>query len=121
VALADTELLQGVRAAAGHLEEVLEGDGARVPGLALPVVCDLRPPPGLHVPVEAVLRDVQLAAEEPLRVRRLPLEDLAEGLTPLQRLRLLCPEPLEVAVGPLVDLGVADVGLRRELGRRRKE
>ncbi len=95
VALFDAELLERVRAAAGHVQQVLVGDGLRVAGLAFPVIGDLCPAAGLHVPVETVLGDVQLTAEEPLRVRSLPLEDLVERLPPEERLRQFRPEPLE--------------------------
>jgi hypothetical protein len=68
------------------------------------------------VPVDAVEADVELAAEKPLRVRRLPLVELLERLEPGDTLaRLGFPELLEVA---LVDLGLR-VRLRGEvLGRR---
>src|SRR5439155_2271789 len=72
------------------------------------------------VAIQAVLRDVQLAADEPLRVRRLPLEHLRERLPPEQGLRLLRPETLEIALRALVDARVLHVRLRRERGRRRE-
>src|SRR5206468_12409460 len=87
VAFTDTELLERVGAAAGHLEQVAVGDRPRVAGLALPVVRDLGPAAGLHVTVEAVLGDVELAAKEPLGVWRLPLEHLVERLPPEELLR----------------------------------
>jgi len=68
------------------------------------------------VPVNAVVGDVELAAEIPLRVRRLPVAEAGEVLEPgdpLAGLRL--PKLLEVA---LVDLRLR-VRLGRELGRRR--
>ncbi len=103
VALPDTKLLQPVRAALGLVQEVLVGEGPGVARLPLPVVRDLRALPGFHVAVEAVLRDVQLAVGEPLRVRRLPLEDLRERLPPEEGPGVLGPEALEVLVRPLVD------------------
>jgi hypothetical protein len=48
------------------------GERAHVAGLALPDDRGLGAPPGIHaleVPVEAVVRDVELAADEPLRER----------------------------------------------------
>src|SRR5204862_7332019 len=72
--------------------------------------------PGFDVPVNAVEADVELAADVPLRVRRLPLQELVEGLEPgnaLAPLRL--PEVLEAA---LVDVRLR-VRLAGELGIRR--
>jgi hypothetical protein len=40
---------------------------------------------GLDVAVDAVEADVELAAEEPLRVRRLPLVEVGERLEPVTR------------------------------------
>src|SRR6266851_4070112 len=120
VALPDAEGLQSVGGARRLVEELLVGDGPGVARLALPVVGDLRPPPGVHMAVEAVLRDVELAAAEPLGVRRLPLENLGKRLPPGESARLLRPEGLEVARRTLVDTGVPDVRLRREPRRRRE-
>jgi hypothetical protein len=68
------------------------------------------------MPVDAVEADVELAAEIPLGVGRLPFVELLERLEPGDPLAALgLPELLEVA---LVDLGLR-VGLRGEvLGRR---
>jgi hypothetical protein len=68
------------------------------------------------VPIDAVEADIQLAAEKPLRVGRLPFVELLERLEPGDALAPLgFPELLEVA---LVDLGLR-VRLRGEvLGRR---
>ena len=97
--------------------QVRVGDRAPlVRGLALPVERDLVAAPGLDVPVDAVVGDVELAAEEPLRVRRLPLVELRERLEPGDALaRLALPERLEVLV---VDRRLR-VRLRRELRGRR--
>ena len=67
--------------------------------LALPVVGDPVAEPRLDVAVDAVVGDVELAAEVPLRVRQLPLARAREGLEPGHALapsRL--PELLEVAL-----------------------
>ena len=82
-------------------------------GLALPVVGDLVAEAGLDVPVDAVVADVQLAAEVPLRVRQLPLESFVNGSNQVTRSRpSRLPELLEVA---LVDVGLR-VRLRGEVG-----
>ena len=46
------------------------------------MVRDLLAETVLDVPVDAVVGDVQLAAEEPLRVGKLPLEQLVERFEP---------------------------------------
>ena len=71
----------------------------------------------LDVAVDAVEADVELAAEVPLRVRRLPLESSSNGSNHVTRVAALrLPELLEVA---LVDVGLG-VRLRaRTRGRAR--
>ena len=61
-------------------------------GLALPVVGDLVAEAGLDVAVHAVVRDVELAAQEPLRVRGLPLQHRVERLEPTHALTRLAPQ-----------------------------
>src|SRR5262249_12073232 len=70
------------------------------------------------VAVEAVDADVQLAADEPLRVRRGPLEDLVPGLDPLELAGEFRPEAFGGFVRALVDRRVGDVRRFCELGRR---
>ena len=77
-ALADAELLERVGEAHDLALEIGERDRpALVLGLALPVVGDLVADPGLDVAVDAVEADVELAADVPLRVRQVPLVELA--------------------------------------------
>ena len=68
----------------GHLAlEVGVGDGAGVAGLALEVDGDPVAVAGLDVAVDAVVGDVELAADEPLRERRVvPVEGALEVLRP---------------------------------------
>ena len=109
--------LQRVRELRRLALEVGEGDlAALVGGLALPVVRDLVAETRLDVAVDAVVRDVRLATEEPLRVRRLPLVELRERLEPGDALATFAlPERVEVLV---VDVRLR-VRLRGEvLGRR---
>src|SRR4029077_17710501 len=108
------ELLERVRAA-DHLGEQLRvGNRAAVSRLSFPVERDAVAVSGLDVPVEAVVGDVQLAAEEPLRVRELPVEQLRERLEPDDTFaRFAFPERIERLV---VDLRLG-IRLRGELGR----
>ena len=111
--LANAELLQPVRETNDVTLEIRERDrAALVLGLALPVVRDLAAVARLDVAVDAVEADVELAAEVPLRVRRLPLVQVRERLEPRDAVAPLgLPELLEVA---LVDLRLR-VGLPCEL------
>jgi hypothetical protein len=80
----------------------------------------------LQMPVETVVRGVQLAIVEPAEERRLRLiEHFAEGLRPVQRLaREACPEAFEVALGfgdeLAIGLHAGDVRLLHKRGRRRE-
>ena len=84
VALADAELLQRVGEPAHVVEQLRVGDGAGVARLTLPVVRDLVAVPGLDVAVEAVVRGVELPADEPLREREVPVEDRVPLLVPVE-------------------------------------
>ena len=87
-ALPHAELLQRVRERDHLAQQVGVGQSRAVAvGLALPVEGDLVAAPRLDVAVDAVVRDVQLAAEVPLRVRQLPLVELRERLEPRRRAR----------------------------------
>src|SRR5205823_10080628 len=66
------------------------------------------------------VRDVELALLDPLRPRRIPLEDGLPVLEPIEFLRPLLPPGLEVALGLLVDRGVVCVRLLGELRGRRE-
>ena len=116
----DPQLEQRVGGLAHLALEVGVRDRPRIAGLADPVVGDLAAEAVLDVAVDAVVGDIELAADEPLRERQVPLERLVERLDPGDPLaRELRPEGLEVALGLLVDAGV-DVRLCDELGRRRE-
>ena len=123
VALRHPEPLERVREAADLAVELQVGERrAPRPGLALPDDGRLVPAPGWQVPVEAVLREVELPAHEPLREGRLPVEDLVPGLVPGEGLRLLGPEPRGVVdaasieglvLGQALDVRVPSEGRRR--------
>ena len=119
VAGPDPALLERVRAALDVAVQVGVRDVALLALLAAPVERDAVAAAGLDVAVDAVVGDVQLAADEPLGERGVrPVEHLVPLLRPVERLRLLGPEPLRVAVRLLVDLGIGDDGVRGELAGR---
>ena len=75
---------------------------------------------GLHVPVDAVVRGVQLPADEPLPERRVGrVEDRVPGLVPGQKVSVGGETVRELVFGELVtDGGIGGVRLRGERGRR---
>jgi hypothetical protein len=115
--LADAELPERVRHPDDVALEVGIGDRARVAlRFALPVVGDPVAEARVDVSVDAVVGDVELPAEVPLRVRQLPLVERRERLEPRHALASFAlPELVEVA---FVDIGLSD-GERGEVGRRR--
>src|SRR5438067_1990628 len=96
-----------------------EHPGYRGAGLQRLVHGRLVASPGLQVTVDAVVAGVYLGADEPLRIRRVPLQDRVPGLEPVDELGLLSPEALRILVGSLVDARIAPVRLCLELVRRR--
>ena len=106
-----------------HVGELLDlglelgvGEGLAVARLvALPEYGGLVTPALLDLVVEAVVGDVRLAADEPLGLGRVPVEDLVPLLEPVQLPGPLGPEALVVLLGLLVDRGIVHVGLRGEL------
>ena len=99
----------------GDLAKELEvGQRSAIAGLALPDDRGLVAARAAHVPIEAVHGDVQLAADEPLRMRRLPVEHRVPRPRPLQFAREFCPEAFGIAGGIGVNLLVAHAGLIAE-------
>ncbi len=72
IAPLDPVLLEGRGEAIDLAVEVPVGQGAGVAGLPLPDEGGLGAAGGIDVPVQAVVRDIELAADEPLGVGRLP-------------------------------------------------
>ena len=70
------------------------------------------------MPVHAVDAGVDLAVDEPLRVRGVPLQHPAPRLAPFQLVSEASPEALRVAVGFFVHGCVLDHGLLHEFGGR---
>src|SRR2546421_4845413 len=96
VALADPVALERRRETLDLAVKVPVGQRARVAGLPFPDQRGLGATRPLHVAIETVVGDVELAADEPLGVRRLPVERLLPRLEPGELLRALLPEPHRV-------------------------
>ena len=100
----DAERFQPVGEADHVALQLTEGDlAAVVLWLALPEVRHLVALTAVDMAIDAVVADVELAPDVPLRVRRLPFEELVPGLEPRDAFRLLGPEVLQRAV---VDRGL---------------
>ena len=102
VALLDAERLQHAGELADLAVEGVKGECALVAVLALPDEGQLVVARGLQMPVDGVVDDVRLGADEPL-VERLVrvVEDLRPGLVPVdQLLGAILPEADEVLVRP---------------------
>ena len=82
---------------------------------------DLVTPPGLDVAVEAVVRDVERAADEPLGEREVPVEHGVEVVEPADQFaRLAGPEALPVTGRLLVEGVVGHQRVAMEVLRRRE-
>ena len=108
-----------------HLSvQLAVADPPHLARLALPQQRRLLPPRPQRVPVHAVVAQVQLAANEPLRRAHLPFENLLPRRKPLQPARRLRPESLRllhaVPVHRLILFQALDVRTSRKLRRRRK-
>ena len=120
IALLDAEAAQHVRERVDVAVEVEVGQRAPVAGLAFPDQRGLVAARRADVAIEAVGRDVQAAAAEPLGVGRLPLEHRRERRDPLEFVGEPGPERLGILGGAGIDARIVGVGRGREGGRRRK-
>ena len=111
------QLHQGVGRPAHHRLQVGVGDGAGVAlGLTHPVEGHLVPPTGLDVPVDAVVRGVEAAADEPLAIGEIPLEHRLPVVVPGEAFGLLRPPGGRIGGGGLVDARLG-IGLSGQLRR----
>ncbi len=112
VALADAERRERVRGALDLGGQFGVADRTGVARLALPMDGDAVAIAGEHVPVEAVVCDVELAVGEPARERRVrPVQHLREGRVPVHVIpRDVGPEPEPVGLRGLVEGGRGDRG-----------
>src|SRR5262249_46884603 len=95
-----------------HVRELLDfdveipiGERAALAELAFPDRRGFVAPSARDVPVHAVDRNIELSADEPLRVGRLPFADRLPLLEPFELARLRLPELLRRLV---VNAGVGD-------------
>jgi hypothetical protein len=109
VALLDAQLLEGVGELAHFAVELPVRVHPPVARLAFPDQRRLVGSPAIQVPVEAVVGHVELAADEPARERRLPLEHRVPLPEPVQSLGPGRPEglaiPSSLPVGRVVSDG----------------
>ena len=114
--------LQHVRKAAHIAVELLVGDRALFAGFAFPDDGGLRFACAIEMTVEAVFAHVELATDEPLRVRAFPVEHLLEGLAPGEFLRFAAEELVRALDRLVIHLLVlrhrADAGLFGKLRTR---
>ena len=113
VAALDAERLQHVRELTDLAVEIAVGQRAAVAWLAFPDDRRLVAARSANVPIDAVDAGVERAADEPLRVRRLPLEHARPRREPLELLGEAGPEGLRIALGAGVDVLVAHVACAR--------
>ena len=90
----------------------------RSPGSPSQMMRRLVAPRAADVAIDAVDAGVQLSADEPLRVRRLPVEHLRARALPLELAGEAGPEGLRIALGLVVDRCVAHDARRPERRRR---
>jgi hypothetical protein len=96
--------------------QVRVGDRPGVTRLADPVIGDLVAQPALDVPIDAVVGQVQLPADEPLGEGKVPFEGRLEILDPVDPLAGQAgPEGLGVRLGLRVEVG-GRIRLRAERG-----
>src|SRR5699024_7425624 len=112
------ELEQGIRRLADEVFQLGVRDRSGVTRFAFEVVRDTVAITRLDVPVDTVVRGVELAADVPLRERRVgPVEYVGERLRPGDPIGLLCPEAEPVRIGGLVRRS-RDIRITRERLRR---
>jgi len=120
VAALDAEGFEDVGKRVDLTIEVPVRERPPIPGLTLPDKRRLVAPRTADVAIEAVDAGVDFSADEPLRVRCIPLENFRPRLDPLELPRKPGPERFGIGGRARVDAGIADVRLACE-GLRRRE
>src|SRR5689334_8199925 len=91
-----------------------------ISGLTLPDDCAGIASRTVQVTVEAIHRRIELSTDEPLRMRRFPVEHLVPFFYPLELTRLLRPVSFGIASGLVVKRGGGDKRRATKLFARRK-
>jgi hypothetical protein len=101
--------------------QLLVGECANFARLALPNNRGLILTPGIDVPVQTVVREIDLAADEPLRPGAIPFENFVPLLEPVQFAGNARPEFFGLVDRFLIEMLVfierLDVGLLGKFGR----
>ena len=92
IAFFDVVPFQHIREAADFAMQLLIGERALVARFAFPNYCGLVPTRPSEVAVQTIFRNVEFAAHEPFRKRRLPFDNLFPRRAPDQLLRFARPE-----------------------------
>src|SRR5215469_2236576 len=125
VAFFDPQRLQRVGKSGNLAMQLLIGDGAGFARFPFPQECGLVAAPGPEVTIEAVVAEVDFTAYKPLAPRGVPIEHALPWLEPVQLASYAAPEFFWIFFGEpgeaFVFSHVLDVGVRTELGWRRKD
>ncbi len=117
IALVHAQILQGFGHAIGQHIQVMVGQRARRAVVTLPIESDFVAGGRVHIPVEAVVRNIEFPIGEPLEEGLVgPFERLVPGLEPVQFLRHIFPELEAVVQGPLEKRLVVVKALRLHVG-----
>ncbi len=120
VSLLNSERLQDIGELLNFAMELLVSESSNLSGFALPNNCSFIFAGGLHMPIETVIGNVELASDEPLCPRVVPFEDAIPFSEPVQLTGNFSPKFFGLfhrfAVDALIVFKTADVGMRAELG-----
>src|SRR5215831_3919365 len=92
IAFFDVVPFQHIRETADFAMQLLISERAFVARFAFPNYCRLVSVRTGKVPVQTIFGNVQFAADEPFRERRIPFEHFSPRRAPDQLLRFACPE-----------------------------
>ncbi len=116
--------LQHIREPLHLAQQIAIGQPPDLARLSLPQQRDLVPAPTQRMTIHAVMRQIHLAADKPLRILAFAIEHLRPRRKPIQLRRSLRPELLRlldaVPIHRLILLQALYMGLRRKLRRRGK-
>ncbi len=124
IALLDSKAFQSIRKSLDLGKEIAIGETPNFARLAFPQDGRLVGTSIFDVPIDAVVAEIELASDKPLRPRQIPVQHLLPGREPVQFAGDLAPEGVRIGNGALVHLLVfgeaLDVRALRKLLRRGK-